>query len=64
MNKQKENKQLAQDLIMQHISIIGYGEDYEKYVEEIGSQEDADKILFVQMNRIAKMFGFEKAWFS
>ena len=63
MNK-KHKKQLAQDLIMDQISIIGYGERYENFVDEIGSQEEADEILMNQMNRIAKMFGFTNAWFS
>ena len=63
MNK-KEKKQLAQDLIMHQMSIIGYGEMYEEYVKKIGSQTEADKILFEQMNRVAKIFGFLKAWFA
>lgn len=49
---------------MDQISIIGYGERYENFVDEIGSQEEADEILMNQMNRIAKMFGFTNAWFS
>ena len=58
----KRKKQAAQDLIMDQISIIGYGDRYEKFVKEIG--EEADQILFKQMNRDAKLFGYEKAWFA
>ena len=61
----KEQKQLAQDLIMHQISIIGYGDDYEDYRKAIGGDpEEADKILKQQMDRVAKMFGFSGAWFS
>ena len=59
-----EKKIAAQDLIMQQISIIGYGDDFEKFVNEVGDLEEAQKILKKQMDRIAKMFGFNKAWFS
>ena len=60
----KEKKQKAQDLILQQISIIGYGDSYEEFVSEIGSQFEADKILKQQMDRVAKMFGYDQAWFS
>ena len=60
----KDEKLLAQDLIMHQISAIGYGGSYEEYVKAVGSQAEADKVLMEQMNRIAKMFGFERAWFS
>lgn len=59
---QKEKKQKAQDLIMQQISIIGYGDSFQEYMNEVG--EDGEKILKSQMDRIAKMFGFDGAWFS
>lgn len=59
-----EQKQKAQDLILQQISIIGYGDSYEEFVNEIGNQEEADKILKAQMDRIAKIFGYQQAWFS
>lgn len=59
-----EKKQKAQDLIMQQISIIGYGESYNDFVKEIGDEEEADKILKQQMDRVAKMFGYKEAWFS
>ena len=60
----KEKKQLAQYLLMQQISIVGYGSDYEEFVKKLGSQEEADKVMFEQMNRIAKLFGYKNAWFS
>jgi uncharacterized protein YvpB len=59
-----EKKKSAQDLIMHQIAIIGYGNKYEEYKNEVGSQTEADEILMEQMNRIAKMFGFRKAWFE
>lgn len=60
----KEKKMLAQDLIMRQISIIGYGTDWEDFVNQIGSQEEAEQIAIEQMNRVARLFGFECAWFS
>ena len=60
----KEQKQLAQDLIMRQISIIGYGDAYEEYLKTIGDESEANEIMMSQMNRIAKMFGFDHAWFS
>lgn len=63
MNK-TEKKKLAQELIMLQLSIIGYGDKYAEYTEKIGSQEEADKIMLEQMDRIAKMFGFDGAWFG
>jgi hypothetical protein len=60
----KDKKMIAQDLIMEHLSNIGYGSAYEDFVEKIGSQEEADEVMMKQMNRIAKIFGFNKAWFS
>ena len=65
MNK-TQAKRKAQDLIMAQIAKIGYGEDYEDYVREVadGDHEKADAILMEQMNRIAKMFGYNGAWFG
>lgn len=62
MNK-TQKKQLAQDLILHQLSVVGYGNDYEEFVKEIGSQTEADHILKQQMDRIAKMFGYKEAWF-
>jgi len=59
-----QKKRLAQDLIMEQIAIIGYGDRYKEFVEQIGSSEEADKILMEQMDRVAKMFGFNSAWFA
>ena len=58
----REKKQKAQDLIMQQLSIIGYGDNFQEYMNEVG--EDGEQILKEQMDRIAKMFGFTGAWFS
>lgn len=58
----KEKKQKAQDLIMDQIAIIGYGERFEEYMQEVGPE--GQEILFEQMNRVAKIFGFKGAWFS
>lgn len=59
----KEKKVKAQDLIMKQIANIGYGSDYEEFVKLIGSQEEADKVMKTQMDRVAKLFGYESAWF-
>ncbi len=58
-----EKKRLAQDLIMEQIAKIGYGSDYENYKDRIGDDEEATKILFEQMERVAKLLGFKGAWF-
>jgi hypothetical protein len=57
-----EQKKLAQDLIMNQIAIIGYGERYEEFKQQVG--DDADAILKAQTDRVAKMFGFDEAWFA
>ncbi len=59
-----EAKALAQDLIMYQISIIGNGSHYSEFVNAVGSQTEADKILMEQMNRVAKLYGFDRAWFA
>lgn len=57
-----EKKQHAQDLIMDQIAIIGYGERYEAYKAIVG--DEADEILKSQMDRIAKIFSFKESWFA
>lgn len=47
---------------MDQIAIIGYGDRYEEFKQKVG--EDADEILKGQMDRIAKMFGFNEAWYA
>lgn len=59
-----DKKKLAQDLIMRQIAIIGYGDKYNDFVDIVGNQEEADAIMLEQMDRIAKMFGYEGAWFE
>lgn len=65
-----EQKQKAQELIMQHLSTIGYGQSYDDFVRECfgdlseHSLSEADALLSIQMDRVAKLFGFDKAWFS
>lgn len=61
----KEKKQKAQDLIMSQIAIIGYGERFNEYIKELGgNEEEATAILKDQMDRVAKIFGFNSAWFQ
>ena len=60
----KEKKRKAQDLIMEQIAKIGYGDDYEAFKEEIGDPDEAERILKEQMDRVAKMFGYDQAWFG
>ena len=57
-----EKKKKAQDLIMHHLSSIGYGLAYEDYIKAVG--EDGEQIVLEQMNRIAKIMGFKHAWYS
>ena len=61
----KEQKIAAQELIMEQLSDIGYGSDYERFVKEAagGDEKEADMIIKTQMDRIAKMFGYDEAWF-
>ena len=51
---------------MAQIAKIGYGDDYEDFVNEVGGgdSDKADAILKSQMDRVAKMFGFSEAWFG
>ena len=57
-----EQKRLAQDLIMGQLAIIGYGDRFEEFKQQVG--DDADEILKSQMDRVAKMFGFKEAWYA
>ena len=57
-------KHKAQDLILEQIAKITYGDDYEMFVEEVGDSDEAAKILKSQMDRVAKMFGYAQAWFG
>lgn len=59
----RAKKQLAQDLILDHLSTIGYVSLYEDFVENFESSEEADAYIKAQMDRVAKMFGYDKAWF-
>ena len=59
-----EKKKLAQDLIMKQLSIIGYGDNYAEYINEIGDMDEADNIIMEQMNRVAKIMGYDRAWFG
>lgn len=59
----KEKKRKAQDLIMEQIANIGYGSDYEEFSGLFESQEEADKVMKAQMDRVAKIMGYEQAWF-
>ncbi len=61
MNK-TEAKKKAQELIMEQIAKIGYGSDFDKYIAE--GPDDAEEILKKQMDRVARMFGHEEAWFG
>lgn len=59
MNK-KEAKLKAQDIIMHCVSLAGYQLDDLSDTEA----EAVRKELKPQMDRIAKMFGYEESWFS
>lgn len=57
-------KRKAQDLILDQLAKIGYGDEYEEFKAEIGDHEEAEAILKSQMDRVAKMFGYAEAWFG
>ena len=57
-------KRKAQDLTMEQIAKIGYGDEYEDFKAEIGDPEKAEEILKTQMDRVARMFGYQEAWFG
>lgn len=48
---------------MNQIANIGYGSDFEDYCSNFEDRKEAEQILKQQMDRIAKMFGFDEAWF-
>ena len=59
-----EKKRLAQDLIMDRISTVGYIVlDNEEY-KLVADDAEFNAILKYQMDRVAKMFGYPEAWFS
>ena len=57
-----EAKRRAQDLIMEQLACIGYGDRYEQFCNDLG-QEEADRVMKAQMDRVAKLMGYEEAWF-
>lgn len=57
-------KRKAQDLILEQLAKIGYGDEYEEFVKEVGDPDEAVEILKSQMDRVAKMFGYAQAWFG
>lgn len=57
-----EKKKAAQYLIMKQLARIGYGDDFDEYTESIGDIDEANKILKSQMDRVAKIMGYEKSW--
>lgn len=59
----KEQKQKAQALIMEQLAKIGYGDEYAEYSKLFNSQEEADACMSIQMDRIAKLFGYTRSWF-
>lgn len=61
----KELKQKAQDLLMAQIAGVGYGSEYQDFIELCeGDAALAYSIVKKQMDRIARMFGYEEAWFA
>lgn len=60
----QDKKLKAQDLILSQLAIIGYGDRFNKYIKEIGDEEEATEVLKKQMDRIAKMFGYSESWFE
>ena len=59
----KEKKLKAQDLIMYQLAGITYGEEYLDYCNNFKDEDEALECLRKQMDRVAKMFGFDSAWF-
>ena len=64
-----EQKRKAQELIMDQLAKIAYGQPYDDFVRECfgdlseQSLEEANALLSIQMDRVAKLFGYEKSWF-
>lgn len=58
-------KRKAQDLILEQLAKIGYGDEYEDFIQEVSpdNPDEAVEILKSQMDRVAKMFGYGEAWF-
>lgn len=59
-------KRKAQDLILDQLAKIGYGDEYEDFIQEVSpdNPDEAAEILKSQMDRVAKMFGYGEAWFG
>lgn len=59
-------KKLAQDIIMDQIALaIGYGlEKYDSYEGDLTEREGklVQEQIEKQANRVAKIFGYERAW--
>ena len=59
----REMKAGAQELIMEQIACIGYGDRYEEYVAAFGDEAAAWTALKEQCDRVARLFGEKGAWF-
>lgn len=60
----KELKQQARDMLMQQIANIGYGDEYDEFISHCGSIEKANEIMIKEMDRLAKLLGYDSAWFN
>lgn len=67
-----EKKKLTKKLVMDQLAKIGYGDGYDDFVYALAGDEprfkedvlaEADELLMEQMNRVAKLMGYEQAWF-
>lgn len=59
-----EAKMLARELIIRHLSKIGYGEEYEAFLEKFDDMHDGEQILKAEMDRVAHLFGMKEAYFG
>ena len=59
----REMKARAQEMIMEQIACVGYGNRYEEYIAECGDEAAAWEVLKEQCDRVARLFGEKEAWF-
>ena len=65
MTSKQQAKEKAQEMLMHGMgNVLGYWTEQDPQVaSDLGlTDEEFQKILFAQADRVAKLFGFERAW--
>lgn len=53
----REKVNLAKKVLMRQVRNVGYGNPYEEYLSNFEDQEEADRIMYQQMLKVARALG-------